>query len=493
MQKDKQLDVVSNADYEVFLTNGAPGYLEYAGTAQGRHVTIDVERGDMERCHRMEVRETRSGFEIHKASFERAVDWTEWRETGRERLTVEQNRQKAVESVKSAVDHVDGHERQHYEPEYFVNLEPIQGEFICHGPFKDLSEARDCFEHTYPEFDGGSVTLTKIESTIPGISPSQLRNNALREEYESHESTWGEMLSKSTTLLGRDVWDVSQDQAGLIYRHAGKRYEPSFCEEIASDLDAGYWMTPEEARSLSCDIENDASWVHSLFDEARIELGNSANQQAVLEKAKAMLYERHDYEYEMVHNGSGRSEEMPSQLSARHNQEWKEFEKQTLAEEFRQAITTAELERPLLQETTCDWCGGDVQTTKDHQVVDLAPMCNPCHDEYFPESAASRAQPLKPRGFIGKDILATIDNERSGENTQMNDAFLKAGYDAQQLRIEQLEAWIEQSITRPSMSRELRLEGLELVEARSPDIRLAVERICPSRSQGQSLEQSIER
>jgi hypothetical protein len=362
MQKDKQLDVVSNADYEVFLTNGAPGYLEYAGTAQGRHVTIDVERGDMERCHRMEVRETRSGFEIHKASFERAVDWTEWREAGRERLTIEQNRQKAVESVKSAVDH----------------------------------------------------------------------------------------------------------------------------------LDAGHWMTPEEARSLSCDVENDASWVHSLFDEARIE-GNSANQQAVLEKAKAMLYERHDYEYEMVHNGSGRSEEMPSQLSARHNQEWKEFEKQTLAEEFRQAITTAELERPLLQETTCDWCGTDIQTVDDHQTVDRAPMCNPCHDEYFPESAASRAQPLKPRGFIGKDILATTETERSGENTQMNDVLLKAGYDVQQLRIEQLEAWIEQSITRPSMSRELRLEGLELVEARSPDIRLAVERICPSRSQGLGQTLEIER
>ena len=119
-------------------------------------------------------------------------------------------------------------------------------------------------------------------------------------------------------------------------------------------------------------------------------------------------------------------------------------------------------------------------------------MCNPCHDEYFPESAASRAQPLKPRGFIGKDILATTESERSdhGENTQMDNELLRAGYDAQQLRIEQLEAWIEQAITRPSMSRELRLQGLELIEARSPDIRLAVERICPQRSQG--LGQSLE-
>jgi hypothetical protein len=94
-------EVVRNADYEVFLTNGAPGYLEYVGTALGRHVTIDAERGDMERCHRLEVRETRGGFEIHKASFERAVDWIEWRETLRERQGVYQNRQEAVESVKS--------------------------------------------------------------------------------------------------------------------------------------------------------------------------------------------------------------------------------------------------------------------------------------------------------------------------------------------------------------------------------------------------------
>ena len=49
MQNDKQLDseVVRNADYEVFLTSGAPGYLEYAGTAQGRHVTIDADKGDL--------------------------------------------------------------------------------------------------------------------------------------------------------------------------------------------------------------------------------------------------------------------------------------------------------------------------------------------------------------------------------------------------------------------------------------------------------------
>ncbi len=118
--------------------------------------------------------------------------------------------------------------------EYFVNLEPIQGEPISYGPFNDALEARDYFERTYPEFDGGSVTLRKIESRVPGVSPWQLRENAIREEYgDPEEARWGSILSESTTVLGRDVWEVSQDQAGLIYRHQGKQYDPSFLAEIS--------------------------------------------------------------------------------------------------------------------------------------------------------------------------------------------------------------------------------------------------------------------
>jgi len=166
-----------------------------------------------------------------------------------------------------------------------------------------------------------------------------------------------------------------------------------------------------------------------------------------------------------------------------------------LATEFRAAVVASQLERAMLQEGSCDLCGTGLSTIDDHEKVDDQLMCHPCHDEYFPESekaAASTAQPLKLRGFIGKDILATTETERSndGENTQMNNELLRAGYDAQKLRIDQLEAWIEQVVTRPSMPRELRMHGLELVEARSPDIRLAVERICPQRSQG--LGQSLE-
>ncbi len=121
--------------------------------------------------------------------------------------------------------------------EYFVNVEPIHGELICYGPFSVLG-ARACFEHMYPAFDGGSVTLTKIESNIHGISPSELRRNALEEEYDytqdpESEMSWGEMLRKGTTLLARDVWDTSSDQAGVIYKHAGKQYEPAFLAEIS--------------------------------------------------------------------------------------------------------------------------------------------------------------------------------------------------------------------------------------------------------------------
>jgi hypothetical protein len=71
----------------------------------------------------------------------------------------------------------------------------------------------------------------------------------------------------------------------------------------------------------------------------------------------------------------------------------------------------------------------------------------------------------------------------------MNDTQLRAGYEAQQLRIEQLESWVAEAISRPSMPRELRLQGLELVDARSATIRQAVERICP-RVQG--LERTLE-
>jgi hypothetical protein len=59
---------------DVFLTNGAPGYLEYAGTPLRKGVAIDARPGNLDRFRRLEVRETRSGFQIHNVAFERAVD-----------------------------------------------------------------------------------------------------------------------------------------------------------------------------------------------------------------------------------------------------------------------------------------------------------------------------------------------------------------------------------------------------------------------------------
>jgi hypothetical protein len=75
----------------------------------------------------------------------------------------------------------------------------------------------------------------------------------------------------------------------------------------------------------------------------------------------------------------------------------------------------------------------------------------------------------------------------------MNDNLLKASYDEQKLRIQQLESWVSEVISRPSMSRELRMEGLELVEVQRPDVRQSVERICPSRGREMGRELEIER
>jgi hypothetical protein len=80
--------------------------------------------------------------------------------------------------------------------------------------------------------------------------------------------------------------------------------------------------------------------------------------------------------------------------------------------------------------------------------------------------------------------------ERNIIYNPMKDETLEAAYDAKQQRIERLEAWVAEAISKPSMPRELRMEGLDLVGAERPDIRQSVERICPSRdmSQGMSLE-----
>jgi hypothetical protein len=83
--------------------------------------------------------------------------------------------------------------------------------------------------------------------------------------------------------------------------------------------------------------------------------------------------------------------------------------------------------------------------------------------------------------------------ERNIIYNPMKDETLEAAYDAQTRRIERLEAWVSEAISKPSMPRELRLEGLELVGAERPDVRQSVERICPSQGRDLGRELSIER
>ena len=88
--------------------------------------------------------------------------------------------------------------------------------------------------------------------------------------------------------------------------------------------------------------------------------------------------------------------------------------------------------------------------------------------------------------------LVSMMNETKNITNQMNDD-LKAQVSAQETRIERLEAWILEVITKPYMPRELRMEGLELMSPASQEVHQAVERVCPTQSREMGMEQSIER
>lgn len=79
----------------------------------------------------------------------------------------------------------------------------------------------------------------------------------------------------------------------------------------------------------------------------------------------------------------------------------------------------------------------------------------------------------------------------------MSEAFYRAGYYAKQRDVETLRAWIDEAISNPSMSPELRLRGAEVsVASRRAEggyyatledplpkqVREAVDRICASRT-----------
>jgi hypothetical protein len=85
-------------------------------------------------------------------------------------------------------------------------------------------------------------------------------------------------------------------------------------------------------------------------------------------------------------------------------------------------------------------------------------------------------------------------NTREGDNMQtLDNTVQRAALSAKDLRIQQMESWIVEAISKPAMPRELRMEGLEMVQDISPTARQAVERICPSLSRSQGRELEIER
>lgn len=187
-------------------------------------------------------------------------------------------------------------------------------------------------------------------------------------------------------------------------------------------------MTQEE---INQEQRREEQWEEMTLESANSKVfvrwqGNSSEAGDIVQDAleseqrRETMEQRHQDEYEMVHDGSGRSEELPSELEARHDREYKALER-----EIR----------------------GTENTKGDRNMSDKQ----------------------------------TLNNE-----------FLRDSYAIAQRRIAQLETWITEAIIKPSMSREMRLEGLEIVEAMNPSqsARLAVERICPTRTQG--LEHTLE-
>jgi hypothetical protein len=75
----------------------------------------------------------------------------------------------------------------------------------------------------------------------------------------------------------------------------------------------------------------------------------------------------------------------------------------------------------------------------------------------------------------------------------MDNELLRAGNSAKDLRMQQMESWIIEAISKPAMPRELRMEGLEMVQDISPMKLKAVEKICPSLSRSHGRELEIER
>jgi hypothetical protein len=182
-----------------------------------------------------------------------------------------------MESSSSGPSHAP---HTNYTGQYFIYVEPIEGDVHRSGPFLTASEAKHEFNETFPEFVGGSVWMTKVTSPLPEISPEELLRLADREEYrlfwgktlqEVEETPWQDILDKHETIVAKVLWE----KEGGVWYNRGKEYDPTFLKDLSQ-------QPPE---SISPHIPNTAAQAELLRAE-QLSLQHNA-QLALYAQAKA--------------------------------------------------------------------------------------------------------------------------------------------------------------------------------------------------------------
>ena len=110
---------------------------------------------------------------------------------------------------------------------------------------------------------------------------------------------------------------------------AAKPAAPQATATIQIDKDVLQWFQQQGANwqsEMSAALRSVMEDVQAMDRAAPLELDDS--YEAARQEALDALTNRHQDEYEDVHNGSGRSEEFPSDLDARHAEEQQRFESQ---------------------------------------------------------------------------------------------------------------------------------------------------------------------
>ena len=108
---------------------------------------------------------------------------------------------------------------------------------------------------------------------------------------------------------------------------------PKVAVSVALDADVIAWFQDQAAQG-GVDWQTDINGVLRFYmDSIKSLMLQPAlepladGQDADREAERQALIDRHQWEYETVHNGSGLSEEFPSELDARHAREWEDFER----------------------------------------------------------------------------------------------------------------------------------------------------------------------